>query len=53
MKYESKKIASYKNEDVFSVSLINDNNFKINFYNFGGHIHQINIPYHNNIDKNG
>ena len=52
MKYESKKIASYKNEDVFSVSLINDNNFKINFYNFGGHIHQINIPYHNNIDKN-
>ena len=52
MKYESKKIASYKNEDIFSVSLINDNNFKINFYNFGGHIHQINIPYHNNIDKN-
>ena len=51
MKYESKKIASYKNEDIFSVSLINDNNFKINFYNFGGHIHQINIPYHNNIDK--
>ena len=48
MKYESKKIARYKNEDIFSVSLINDNNFKINFYNFGGHIHQINIPYHNN-----
>ena len=32
MKYESKKIASYKNEDIFSVSLINDNNFRINFF---------------------
>jgi hypothetical protein len=52
MKYESKKIANYKNEDIFSVSIINDNNFKINFYNFGGHIHQINIPYRDNIFKN-
>ena len=29
MKYESKKIASYKNEDIFSVSLINDNIFSV------------------------
>ena len=51
MKYKNKKIGKYKDQDIFSISIINDNNFNINFYNLGGYINQINIPYFNDTEK--
>ena len=51
MKHTSKKITTINKEDVFSLTFINNNNYKINFYNFGGYIHQIHIPYQSNKER--
>ena len=51
MQYTSTKITTLNNEDIFSISITNDNNFSISFYTFGGYFHQINIPYKNDSNK--
>ena len=51
MKYNKKKINSINGEDIYSITFINDNNFKITFYTYGGYIHNVIIPYKNNPDK--
>ncbi len=50
MQIKKSKIGELNNEEVLSISIINDNNFEICFYNYGGYFHNIFIPY-NNIDK--
>ena len=44
---KSKVHNNYK-KDITSINLINDNNFEICFYNYGGYIHNIFIPYKKN-----
>jgi len=44
-------IDQQNNKDIISISLINDNNFEICFYNYGGYIHNIFIPYKNDKNK--
>ena len=51
MEHTSEKITTINKEDVFSLTFINNNNYKINFYNFGGYIHQIHIPYQSNKER--
>lgn len=42
-----KKIFNLNNHDIYSITLRNDNNYELTFYNFGGYIHNIKIPYKN------
>ena len=51
MQYYKKKIKSINGDDVYSITFINDNNYKITFYTYGGYIHNVIIPYKNNPDK--
>ena len=51
MEHTSEKITTINKEDVFSLTFINNNNYKINFFNFGGYIHQIHIPYQSNKER--
>jgi len=51
MKYYKQKINSVNGVDIHSITLINDNNFKIIFYTYGGYIHNVIIPYKNKPDK--
>ena len=51
MQFIKEKIYSINENNIYSISLINDNNFKIIFYTYGGYIHKIIIPYKNNPDK--
>jgi len=52
MEHSKKKISSINGNDIYSVTFINDNNFKITFYTYGGYIHEIIIPYQNNPNQN-
>ena len=45
MKFVKQKITTINDTDIFKIQIINDNNFSIEFYNYGGYIHSINIPY--------
>jgi aldose 1-epimerase len=47
MKFTKEKINSINAVDVYSVTFINDNDFSITFYTYGGYIHNILIPYKN------
>jgi len=51
VQYNKKKIYSINGNDIYSVTFINDNNFKITFYTYGGYIHNVIIPYKNNPDQ--
>lgn len=51
MQYYKKKINSINGDDIYSVTFINDNDYKITFYTYGGYIHNIIIPYKNNPNK--
>jgi len=51
MNFYKKKIHSMRGNDIYSITLINDNNYKITFYTYGGYIHNVMIPYKNNPDK--
>ena len=51
MNFYKKKIHSISGVDIYSITLINDNNYKITFYTYGGYIHNVVIPYKNNPDK--
>ena len=47
MKFSKKIIHSISGNDIHSITIVNDNNFKITFYTYGGYIHEVHIPYHN------
>jgi aldose 1-epimerase len=51
MKFSKKIIHSISGNDIHSITIVNDNNFKITFYTYGGYIHEVRIPYHNQEDK--
>jgi aldose 1-epimerase len=51
MRYNKQKIDTVNGEDIYCITFINDNNFKITFYTYGGYIHNVIIPYKNNPDK--
>jgi len=51
MEYSKKKISSINGNDIYSITFINDNNFKITFYTYGGYIHEVIIPYKNNPNQ--
>ena len=51
MQYDRKKIHSINGNDIYSITFINDNNYKITFYTYGGYIHHVIIPYKNNPNK--
>ena len=46
-----KNIGRINNQDILEITFINDNNFEITFYNYGGYIHSILIPYIDNLKK--
>ena len=48
MKFHKEKINSIKGQAIYSITFINDNNYKITFYTYGGYIHHVIIPYKNN-----
>ena len=47
MKINQNKIENPAALPIESVEVINDNNFSFTFYNYGGYIHEVNIPYLN------
>ena len=51
MYFTKEKIYSINEVEIFAVTFINDNNFSITFYTYGGYIHNILIPYKNNPNK--
>ena len=51
MKFSKKIIHSINGNDIHSITIVNDNNFKITFYTYGGYIHEVHIPYHNQEEK--
>jgi len=51
MKFSKKIIHSISGNDIHSITIVNDNNFKITFYTYGGYIHEVHIPYQNQEDK--
>ena len=48
MKITKELISSADDQNIYLVSITNDNNFSVTFSNFGGYIHQVLIPYENN-----
>ena len=51
MEYSKIKINSINGNDIHSITFINDNNFQITFYTYGGYIHNVIIPYKNDPNK--
>ena len=51
MKINQDKIENPAALPIQSVEVVNDNNFSFKFYNYGGYIHEVNIPYLNNKNK--
>ena len=51
MKYKQEKIYSINGNDIYSITIINDNNYKITFYTYGGYIHEVSIPILHQEDK--
>ena len=48
MKITKELISIADDQNIYLVSITNDNNFSVTFSNFGGYIHQVLIPYKNN-----
>ena len=48
---EKKTEAKIGQEEIKKITFINDNNYSVSFFNFGGYIHSINIPYDNDPSK--
>ena len=51
MKYKKEKIYSINGNDIYSITIINDNNYKVTFYTYGGYIHEVSIPILHQEDK--
>ena len=51
MQYKKEKLLSLNNKEIYKISFTNDNNYSVEFFNYGGYFHKILIPYsHNNSD---
>ena len=48
MKIEKQHICNINNQEIFKVKFVNDNNYSVEFFNYGGYFHKILIPYENN-----
>ena len=48
MFFNKKKIHHIDEHEIYSITFKNDNDFEINFFNYGGYIHQVKIPYKDN-----
>ena len=48
MEFIKKKIAEINRENIYSITFKNDNNYSVIFYNIGGYIHKVLIPYKKN-----
>ena len=51
MKYKKEKIYSINGNDIYSITIINDNKYKVTFYTYGGYIHEVSIPILHQEDK--
>ena len=51
MNFTKEKISNIDQQDIFKITLTNNHNYSISFFNFGGYIHSILIPYLNKPDK--
>ena len=51
MRIIKKKIADINNQPIYKITFTNKNNYKISFYNFGGYINNIFIPYNNKLHE--
>ena len=51
MKVKIEKVDNSLQLNIESVEIHNDNNFSFKFYTYGGYIHEVRIPYHNQEDK--
>ena len=51
MRIKKEKITDIEKHQVYKITFTNKNNYVISFYNFGGYINNIFIPYHNNSHK--
>ena len=51
MEYKKKIVNSINGNNIYSITFINDNNFQITFYTYGGYIHNIILPYKDNPGK--
>ena len=45
MEFFTEKITTIANQDIYKIKVINNNNYSLEFFNFGGYIHSIKIPY--------
>lgn len=48
---KKRKIYSLFNQVIYSITIKNNNNYEITFYNFGGYVHSVKIPYKNEPNK--
>ncbi len=51
MHYFKKVIGFINNQEIHIINFTNDNNYTLSFYDFGGYINSILVPYKNNISK--
>ena len=51
MKISKKEIGNANGVKIYSITFTNNNNYSIIFYNFGGYIHQVLIPYSSDQSK--
>ena len=51
MKIKIEKIDNPSQLNIESVEVHNDNNYSFKFYTYGGYIHEVHIPYHNQEEK--
>ena len=48
---KKEKITNLDTQQVFKITFINKNNYIVSFYNFGGYIDSISIPYQNKLHE--
>ena len=51
MKIKKEKIISTENNQVYKITFTNKSNYVVSFYNFGGYINNILIPYNNKLHE--
>ena len=51
MEISEQIINKINGEEIYSINFTNKNNYSLNFYNFGGYIHKVLIPYKNDTSK--
>ena len=51
MKIIKTEINQKKNQKIQKIKFLNDNNYSLEFFNFGGYFHSINVPYKYNTKK--